>query len=294
MSKPGSIALRPRRLCTNSPAPISSTSDSAIWLATIIWCMDDDDRDVADDVRMAGAAMDVKSILREATMEGRPTARPVSTEASAPKISTRASSVGLDAEPHGIRGDENAGDPRRDRDAGGAADAREHERFGDALRDHPRAARAEREADRHLLFARGRSDDEQAGDVDARHQQREAGQREQHAQGRGKLGLHARAAVGQRLNEQVAMRRAKFRARAVEAGAWRQTSKYFEPVRPGLRQQVASDLALHRQRQPHIGWMSRVGAVEAARGDADDGERVAVQLDVAADDAGSAAKARRQ
>ena len=159
--------------------------------------------------------------------------------------------------------------------------------------DQPRAARAERQADSHLLFARGRSHDEQAGDVDARHQQREAGQREQHAQGRGELGVHARAAVAQRSDEQVAvaMCRAKFGARAVEAGAWLcRRPNISSQLRPGVRQQVASDFALHRQRQPDIGWVSRVGAGEAARGDADDGERVAVQPDVAADDRGIGGK----
>ena len=83
--------------------------------------MDDDDREVADDVRMAGAAIDVKSILREATIEGRPTARPVSIDASGAEDQHARVERSLDAEPHRIGGDEKAGDPRRDRDAGGAA-----------------------------------------------------------------------------------------------------------------------------------------------------------------------------
>ena len=95
-------------------------------------------------------------------------------------------------------GHERGRGPVRERDAGGRADAREHQALDEHLAHHARAARAQREPQRELRSPRRRSRQQELADVRAGDEQHQAGDAEQDEQRLRELPPQIRQSRGRR------------------------------------------------------------------------------------------------
>ncbi len=176
-SNPGRTCWSAAKLRIIRPAPMSSTSASAI--SAII-----------STLRRRTWSTDGDPVARSVRLRSRLAARRAGTR---PKHDRRERAGADGEEQHGavdahgvearqVRRVQPRQRPRagpREHEPGQAAAGRQHEALGRELPQEPRAAGAERAAHRHLALARGRAREEQVRDVRARDQQHEADRHEQ-------------------------------------------------------------------------------------------------------------------
>ena len=175
-SKPGSMRCAWRRLFRKSPAPTSRTSDSATWATTRIRRGDQRDREPgpgADESSLSAGSTSARDRLErghEAAQHAR-RQREQHREAEHPPVGAH---VQLDrdgerwTECHqeigGPQGDDETRRPRQDR---------EHDALRQVLADEARAARAQGQPNGGLAAAGRRPREQEAGHVDARHEEHE-------------------------------------------------------------------------------------------------------------------------
>ena len=226
----------------------------------------------------------------------------------------RPSAVTSDRERHvgrGERRDQERHAPPGEHQADGAAGDGEEQRFGQHQPRQPGPAGAERHAQGQLALPRHAASDQQVGDVGAGDQQHAERHRHQQPQRQvERLAQHARPLRrrqhGQAARQERAPRvrrggvesrvgglvREQRRVERIEAGAQRvdrravgEPAEDLHPAEAAALelQPRRTHLRLHRERHEHLGRRQQLEAVEAARGHADHGQRMAVDDDGLAD-----------
>jgi hypothetical protein len=203
--------------------------------------------------------------------------------------------------------------------ADGRAGSGQHEALDQPLPHDRVAAGAEREANRHLLLARGAARQQQVGDVRARDQQHQTDHAHQHENRRRELLTQIGSSFLARAQEQVladealaeALRRVgdllelllvdlpvdhvHRRFRLLRRHARLQPRHDRQPAAAAVLQVVPGrrHLRLHHHRHEHVGAFADDDAVEARRRDADDRHRLAVERHAAVEDRRVAIEAPR-
>ena len=195
--------------------------------------------------------------------------------------------------------------PVGEQQPGGTAEHREQRALCEELKDQASAAGAEREPHGDFLLANRCAREQQICDVRARNQQHERHDDHEHATRDDDVATEP--GVDRRLSErherdaaplivvriglrQLTRDRLQVRFRLLHADTRLQAARHVErQTAPAvgfheLLQKPARRLLIRHVRHPQRWRADRVGALEAVRHDADDGEIVAVHLDGAPDD----------
>ena len=206
-SKPSGTARTARRLCTSSPAAISTAVASAISVTTSALR----NRVPAPRTPRLDRVTDIAVSTREARHAGAmPKSRPVSTARAVVTPSTRGSSVDMTEPAERPRNQQRqqAERLRRDDDAEDAAGDGEQQALRQQLAHEAAPIRAERRADGHLARAAGGVRQHEIGDVDARDEQDAPDRDDERDERRSRVadvvveqrhGVHADAVVGLRM-----------------------------------------------------------------------------------------------
>ena len=175
-------------------------------------------------------------------------------------------------------------------EAGDSAERRQHAAFGDQLTQQPRPPRAERGPHRDLALARFRSRNQQIRHIRAGNQQHETDRRHQHRQRETERSKHldvewadldSAFLIRLRIRLLEATRnRVQLGLRLGDCDAGLQPGQHLKSAIAALSQPLGG--VAHDERNPDIGAVAE--ATETRRHDADDGERLRIEQNRAADD----------